>query len=216
MKKYKKNFHEFQTEYLNTYPNALAMRKHLPNLKNKSILDVGCGSGIDLAYFSTQKPKVLAGCDISQELINIAIKNVPSAEIREESFTYLSYKEKTFDVIWSKYALNHAESILLPLLEINRVLKDNGIFLLQVTHPFRTALMSKSADYFDESNITYPISNGESILEIHRTISSWVNSITESGFRILKIEEILNRPEKEYKNGVTPSAIIFILKKDEK
>lgn len=214
--KYKKSFHAFQQAYTTKYSNALRMRNYLPPLKNKSILDVGCGSGIDLAYFATQKPKKLVGSDISIELVAIAKENVPQAEVRNDSFLYLSQKDAVFDVVWSKYALNCSYDITTPLKEIYRVLKNNGVALLQVTHPFRTVQFLETKDYFDQKTaINYPAGKDQVFIEPHHTVSSWINAIHEAGFYITLCEEILNRPKEEYSGTITPSAIIFILKKHE-
>jgi ubiquinone/menaquinone biosynthesis C-methylase UbiE len=212
--RYKSDFAKFQNVYTAKYPNTLRMRAYLPSLKGKSALDVGCGSGIDLVYFATQKPKKLAGCDISSELVEIAKKNAPEAEIQNDSFSYVSQKKEVFDIVWSKYALNCTTDINTPLKEIYRVLKKNGVALIQVTHPLRTLALLPSQDYFDDKEIIeYPISKEKTLLEPHHTISSWINAISEAGFQIIKCEEILNRPKEEYIGTITPSAIIFVLKK---
>lgn len=212
--KYKSDFAQFQSAYTTKYPNALRMRAYLPPLKSKSILDVGCGSGIDLAYFATQQPKKLAGCDLSAELIEVAKKNAPTAEVRNDTFSYISQKDNVFDIVWSKYALNCATDINAPLKEIYRVLKNDGTALIQVTHPLRTLGLLASQDYFDDKTIIeYPISKDKTLFEPHHTISSWINAIVEAGFQIMKSEEVLNRPKEEYAGAITPSAIIFILKK---
>lgn len=211
---YKKDFHTYQESYIQQYPNALRMRNLLPSLTNKSVLDVGCGSGIDMAYFLSQGAKTVAGADIAPELLTIAKDIIPNADIRDTSFNYLSWKEKTFDLVWSKYALNHADDIIIPLKEIERVLKDGGTAYIQVTHPFRTLGLLPSKDYFDDGvKISYPVVNGKEIVEPHHTIASWINAIHEAGFLIMHCEEILNRPKEEYEGTITPSAIIFVFKK---
>lgn len=212
--KYKSDFAQFQSAYTTKYPNALRMRVYLPPLKGKNVLDVGCGSGIDLEYFASQKPKKLAGCDISPELVVIAKQQVPSAEIRNDSFSYISQKNEVFDIVWSKYALNCALDIVVPLKEIHRVLKNDGTAYVQVTHPLRTLGMLDSKNYFDDKKeVEYRV-DGNTFVEPYHTISSWINAITEAGFHIVKCEEILNRPKEEYEGTITPSAIIFILKKE--
>lgn len=211
---YNSDFHDFQNDYVHKFPNALFLRNYLPSIKDKNILDIGCGSGIDLQYFKTLSPKIISGIDISDELVLIAKKNLPEAEIKVGTFLSLPWQENFFDVVYSKYALNHAEDIILPLKEIFRVSKDDSTILLQVTHPIRSLKYLKSQDYFDEKSIIkYPIDNGKEILEPHHTISSWINAVYESGFIITHCEEILNKPKEEYKEVITPSALIFILKK---
>ncbi len=55
--------------------------------------------------------------------------------------------------------------------------------------------------------------DGQVLKEPHHTISEWINAINEAGFQIEKCEEILNKPNEEYGKEITPSAIIFVLKK---
>jgi len=190
------------------------MRELLPDLVGKTVLDVGCGSGIDLEYFKAKGAAHLTGADIAQELISIAKEKLPDADIRDDSFAYLSWKDSSFDIVWSKYALSHAKDIVPPLKELWRVCKKNGIVLLQVMHPMRSASLLMSQDYFDEGTaIKYPLEDGKYLSEPHHTVAGWINGITESGFDIVRSEEILNRPKKDYKPPITPSALIFILKK---
>ena len=211
---YKKDFHIYQESYIQQYPSALRMRKLLPPLTNKCVLDVGCGSGLDMKYFISCGVKMVAGADIAPELIAIARENIKNADIRDTSFDYLSWKEKSFDIVWSKYALNHSDNITIPLKEIERVLKDDGAAYIQVTHPFRTLGLLPSQNYFDDGmKISYPVVNGKEITEPHHTITSWINGIHEAGFSIAHCEEILNRPKEKYQGIITPSAIIFVLKK---
>lgn len=210
---YKKDFHKFQQSYITQYPGALKMRQYLPSLKGKSILDVGCGSGIDIEFFKEQGAATIAGVDISKELTDIAKESNPKADIRNEDFSYLSWKENTFDIVWSKYAISCATDITTPLKEIARVCKDSGTVLLQVTHPIRTLPLISSHDYFDEIEIEYPTTDGKILREPHHTLASWINAIIEAGFQIELCEEVINRPKNEYVGTITPSVIIFILKK---
>lgn len=211
---YKTDFHSFQETYTNKYPNALKMRNYLPSLNGKAILDVGCGSGIDITFFKEKGAEQIAGADISKDLIKIAKEKNPFADIRNDTFSYLSWKNNSFDVVWSKYALNCTTDIISPLKEIFRVCKKDGVVLLQVTHPFRTLPLLESKNYFDEgTEIDYPTTDGKVLKEPHYTIANWINTISEAGFRIVKCEEIINRPIEEYVGEITPSAVIFILKK---
>lgn len=210
---YKKEFHKLQKEYITSYPNALRMRSYLPSIKNRDILDVGCGSGLDLTFFKQMGADKVCGNDISKELLMVAKDAHPDLDIRNDSFNYLTWKDNVFDVVWSKYAINCSNDITLPIKEMYRVCKDGGITLLQVTHPLKTLSLLKSKDYFDHSVVKYPLTDGVVLEEPHHTMADWINAIIESGFTIIKCEEILNKNKSEYKDMIVPSAIIFILKK---
>ena len=212
--KYKKDFDQFQKNYLQLYPEAASMRKLLPVVAGKKVLDIGCGSGLDLEFIKSQQGAILSGIDASPELIDIVKQKFSNADIRLGDFNYLPWGSNEFDVVWSKYALQHATDVMVPLQEIYRVIKTGGTVLLQVTHPMRTAGMLQSKNYFESGvTINYPTVDKKIITEPHHTLTEWVNAIIQAGFTIEKVEEIVNRPIHEYKGPVSPSAIIFILKK---
>ena len=78
----------------------------------------------------------------------------------------------------------------------------------------RTLTFLKSRNYFDQGTvIDYQTIDGKILKEPHHTFAEWINGITEAGFTIIKCEETINRPTEEYVGEITPSAIIFILKK---
>jgi ubiquinone/menaquinone biosynthesis C-methylase UbiE len=211
---YKNNFHTLQKKYTDKYPNSLKMRSYLPDLSKKKILDIGCGSGLDMEFFKLLNAESISGTDISPELLSIAKQRVINADIRNDNFSYLSWKNETFDVVWSKYALQHAENIETPLKEMSRVCKKGGIILLQVTHPLRTFEFLPSKNYFDSGKeINYPMQDGSIIKEPHHTLSEWINNIIAAGFIIIKCDEIINKPAEEYNGLVSPSSFIFKLKK---
>jgi ubiquinone/menaquinone biosynthesis C-methylase UbiE len=183
-------------------------------LVNKKILDVGCGSGLDLEFFAAMGSKALAAIDSSDELIKLVKEKFPNNDIHTGDFNYLPWNKNEFDLVWSKYAIQHANDITVPLQEMFRVLKQGGTAYLQVTHPMRTAGMLTSKNYFDNhAPVHYPTIDGKIITEPHHTCADWMNAIIEAGFAIEKVEEIINRPMSEYKGPISPSAIIFILKK---
>lgn len=214
--KYKKDFDDFQNKYTKKYPTANTMRNILLDtlmIRGKRLLDVGCGSGIDLEFFSKEKAKVY-GIDISKELVNIAKQRLLESEIVEGSFNYLSWKNNFFDIVWSKYALQHDKDISISLNEIYRVLKKDGKVFLQITHPMRSSEFLRDKNYFKDGEIiNYPTIDGKIINEYHHTLSEWIKTLLNIGFEIINFEEILNRPLDEYKGKVSPSAIIFVLKK---
>ena len=213
--KYKKDFDAFQKNYIATYPAASRMRELFPvQLINKKVLDIGCGSGLDLEFLASKDPKILAAVDASSDLVQIVKEKFPNKDVHVGDFNYLPWNKNEFDLIWSKYAIQHADDVTVPLQEMYRVLKQGGTVFLQVTHPLRTTGMLASKNYFDSKTfIHYPTMDGKLITEPHHTFAEWINAIVQARFSIEKIEEIINRPIHEYKDPISPSALIFILKK---
>lgn len=104
-------------------------------LKNKTILEIGCGSGLGakiiLKYFS---PRKIIATDLDPRQITIAKKNVQTKEIifEKADAIKLSYKDKSFDAVFDYGVIHHIPT---PewrecLDEIYRVLKPSGIVFL--------------------------------------------------------------------------------------
>jgi len=56
------------------YVTLPSFQKITPNVKNKSVLDLGCGDGFFTRLLAKQKPSEIIGIDISKELINKAVE----------------------------------------------------------------------------------------------------------------------------------------------
>ncbi len=53
------------------------IRKMLPDLTNKKVLELGCGYGENCLYFLDKGASYVLGTDISENMINIAQKKGP-------------------------------------------------------------------------------------------------------------------------------------------
>lgn len=70
------------------------------------VLDVGCGSGVKSKYLSEHGLKVI-GIDISDKLLDIARREIPSIEFRELSMYDLDSMQETFDGVFAQASLLH-------------------------------------------------------------------------------------------------------------
>lgn len=107
------------------------LEKFTALLKPKAkILDAGCGFGRDLLYLSNKRFDTY-GMDASKELLRLAKKRVPQANIQLADLrNKFPFENDFFDGIWARNSLHHLESkdIQNALIEIERILKPNGIF----------------------------------------------------------------------------------------
>jgi 2-polyprenyl-3-methyl-5-hydroxy-6-metoxy-1,4-benzoquinol methylase len=74
----------------------------------RTILDVGCGSGDNLAGLAALKRYDLAGTDISKEALQLAQQRVPSARLLELNVEHDALSEQ-FDLVVSVQVLEHIE-----------------------------------------------------------------------------------------------------------
>ena len=101
--------------------------------RGESLLDVGCGSGIDLLVASQYIGETgrVCGVDITPQMRELAEINVRSAglknvEVREGSAESIPYEDNAFDIVISNGVLNLSTQKELAFLEIFRVLAPGG------------------------------------------------------------------------------------------
>ncbi|AIJ05324.1 Methyltransferase [Methanocaldococcus bathoardescens] len=92
------------------------------------VLDIGCGTGEQLKILNKA-----VGLDISIEMAKIANKKTNKLIVVANA-EFIPFKNKSFDKAISFFgALNHC-NINRALREVNRVLKDNGVFIFTVAN----------------------------------------------------------------------------------
>jgi ubiquinone/menaquinone biosynthesis C-methylase UbiE len=112
------------------YPFVL---KKLDYLTYHSILDVGCGTGTILSAIAKRKDDgvILAGIDISPEMIRVAKKHMEEkADLRVGDAEDLPWKDNSFDVALCLYSFHHYTHPQKALSEINRVITQGGQLIL--------------------------------------------------------------------------------------
>ena len=98
----------------------------LGGITDKSeILELGCGTGLfSKKVYDKTKAKITA-IDISEDLLEQAIKKVPHIDFKIEDAMNLSFKANSFDCVYGSSVLHHL-NLDEALKEIRRVLKPNG------------------------------------------------------------------------------------------
>jgi ubiquinone/menaquinone biosynthesis C-methylase UbiE len=96
------------------------------------ILDAGCGSARDAAYFIKQGRKAV-GIDVSAGLLTEAHKLHPEVPTQVMDLLEITFPDQTFDGIWCKATLLHIERKDIPQIfdSFHRILKENGHLFIQ-------------------------------------------------------------------------------------
>lgn len=118
---------------------------YLPQLVNfdgyrdKDLLEVGCGVGIDLVRFAGGGAKV-TGIDLSPVSIDLARKNFNqrglSAQLRVMNGEKMQFEPESFDVVYAHGVLQYTAHAPQMVAEIWRVLRPAGTAILMVYNKF--------------------------------------------------------------------------------
>jgi SAM-dependent methyltransferase len=105
------------------------------NLKNKELLDAGCGTGW-FTKKAIEKEAIVTSVDIAPKLVALTKEKNPSTNAVEASILLLPFVDNTFDYIISSDVIEHTHDPYKATKELIRVLKPGG--KICITVPNRT------------------------------------------------------------------------------
>jgi ubiquinone/menaquinone biosynthesis C-methylase UbiE len=171
-----------------------ALMKLIPN-STKTLLDIGAGRGIVSYAFAKNNIKVTAlEPDSSDDVGAGAIRTIAANHnlpitIVETFGETLPFENDSFDVVYVRQVLHHANDLALFCKEVNRVLKPGGLFIATREH-----VLSKEEDLqaFLNSHLLHHLYGGEHAY----TLTSYLNCLNGAGLNLQKIlnpfENVIN------------------------
>lgn len=180
------------------------LQKLLPDFKQKTVLDLGCGYGWHCIYAAQNGAQNVIGIDISEKMLNVAQtkNNDPVIEYRKAAMEDLVFPESHFDVIISSLAFHYIQDFKELAVNISHWMKPGGTLVFSVEHPVFTAYGTQDW-YYDELGeiLHFPVDNyyyegkreavflGEPVIKYHRTLITYLNTLLNNGLVIEHIVE---------------------------
>jgi len=205
------------------------LAEYINQSDNIKLLDFGCGDGSFIKNLN--RSIEISLYDISSKALVEAKANLKEYNVK----TYFSFNEipnDNFDYIILSLVLMTIDSkneIVNILNKIYNSLNQNGTLLIAITHPcFRNYVYSTfQTDYSKSKNFNY-FNDGEkfevflrdnkktvSFFDFHWSLSTTINLLIESNFKIKKIEELKDESSgagKYFNSNFSPYMIIKCLK----
>jgi 2-polyprenyl-3-methyl-5-hydroxy-6-metoxy-1,4-benzoquinol methylase len=154
--------------------------------KAKTILDIGCGNGISAINFAQKGYYVTAVEPDSSETVGAgairALKktlNLDNIEIFEDFAENIQFDRNSFDIVYVRQAMHHANHLNNFIGECVRVLKPNGLLLTIRDH---VILDDKDKSWFFEAHPLHKFYGGENAY----TTLQYRQAIKNAGATILK------------------------------
>lgn len=210
-------YEELRKENKNKNANDLIeipnFRKLVPDVKNKSILDLGCGYGENDKYYKEQGAKYVLGTDISYKMLELAEINnkKDGVEFMKIAMEDISSINQKFDIIISSLAFHYIKDFDKLIEDCYNLLNDNGYLVFSQEHPITTCIKytehvkeghtiidDKYFGLFSDYNRSGKRTKewfGEEVIKYHRNFEEIINTLINKGFMIDKILEPI--PSKE-------------------
>jgi len=176
----------------------------LPDVRNKRVLDLGCGFGWHCRYAQEHGAQNVVGIDLSVKMLERAHASTHTAGIEylRCAIEDIDFAANQFDVVISSLALHYVESFDRVCQKVHHCLTPNGMFLFSVEHPIFTTLPTQSWYHGPNGERLYwPVDNyqeegrrqtnclTENVIKYHRTLATYVNTLIDSGFLLKRLEE---------------------------
>lgn len=110
---------------------TFTIKKLLKASDGDIVLDIGCGSGVQIMTLKIDLPKFVIGTDISLDALTYAkTKNIPNSEFVQCDAQYLPFKNYSIDKIICAEVLEHLPHPDQMINETYRILKNNGSIVI--------------------------------------------------------------------------------------
>jgi ubiquinone/menaquinone biosynthesis C-methylase UbiE len=201
---------------LDDAPEWPALRAMLPDLRGRTVLDLGCGFGWFCRWARENGATRVLGIDVSEKMLTRARDTTPDAAISytQADMERLELSPASFDLVYSSLALHYIANLDGLLSEVHRSLVEGGSLVFSVEHPIYTAPTDPHWFVDAEGRKVWPVDRyldegprstdwlARGVIKQHRTVATYLNLLARSGFTLSQVEEwgpteaqIASRPE---------------------
>lgn len=122
--------------HVNNYPYDWVVSttfQNISNFKNKSVLELGCGTGNNLKFFNDLNFNKIVGIEGSETAIKLARKIINNKFVKliNKDFTKINLGNNIYDLIVDRGSITHnpKKNLSLLLNRIEKSLKKDGVFM---------------------------------------------------------------------------------------
>lgn len=183
---------------------AISLRETLQNLKFKSCLEIGCGTGKNTEWLVTKADKIVA-VDFSERMLAVAKNKINSPKVEFiqadilEAWNFTS--GRLFDLVTFSLVLEHIQELELIFQKVKEVTDDNAYVYIGELHPFKQYGGSK-ARFETETGL-------EIVTCFNHNISDFTQAAQNAGFHIVLLQEYFDENDR---NSI-PRILTLVLKK---
>jgi SAM-dependent methyltransferase len=181
-------------------------------LQNARVLDLACGEGYQTRFLAPLGPRTITAVDISSSLIDVARDRFEAANVSfrvDDARSLETIDDASLDVVVSQMAMMDIADHVSTFAAVRRVIAPDGVFLFSLLHPCfqsptnipegqESFLLDDQGERIAVLTWRYAseghyMSGGTGVRgtmgSYHRMLSTYVNDLQSSGFRLDRLEE---------------------------
>ncbi|TKT80404.1 class I SAM-dependent methyltransferase [Aquamicrobium sp. LC103] len=180
-----------------------AIRAILPDMKDKRVVDLGCGFGWFCRWARRRGAAHVLGLDLSENMIARARTDTddPAVEYAIADLEALELPEGAFDFAYSSLAFHYVEDFDRLARTVHRALRPAARFVFTIEHPIYMAPTHPGWVTAADGRRTWPVDGysiegprvtdwlAKGVVKHHRTIGTTLNTLIANGFTIHHVEE---------------------------
>jgi len=184
-------------------PEWPALRALLPDLRGKTVVDLGCGYGWFCRWAAEEGAAGVLGIDVSEKMLARAKATSADSVISyvQADLEELELGGRSFDVAYSSLALHYVKSLGHLLATVHRSLVSGGRLVFSMEHPIYTAPRHPEWVTDTDGRSKWPLDGylaegprtvdwlAPGVHKQHRTIGTIVNLLIGLGFTLMHLEE---------------------------
>jgi SAM-dependent methyltransferase len=184
-------------------PEWPALRALLPDLRDRRVVDLGCGFGWFCRWADQQGAAEVLGLDVSHKMLERARATTQSSRIRYQraDLEQLQLPAASYDLAYSSLTLHYIEHLADLFATVHRALAAGGRFVFSAEHPIYTAPARPGFVEDAAGGRIWPLNQyarqgpritdwlAKGVVKQHRMLGTTLNLLIQTGFTITHVEE---------------------------
>lgn len=210
-------YHDNREKASNDVTELPAILELLGDLKNKQILDMGCGLGKHAKEFIKRDANV-TGYDASEKMIRITQEYCKGkGNFFRSTHETASFEPDSFDVCNASYSINYSKGLEIIFKNVHSWLKPKGIFTFSIPHSVWLLKRTENMDYSKPHKIWIKMSSYDvEVFNHYHPLDSFIQLTNKYNFKLLNlIETTISRKHKNWSEDKyrLPNAYVFKMQK---
>ncbi|MBX9295665.1 class I SAM-dependent methyltransferase [Chromobacterium piscinae] len=184
-------------------PEWPALRAMLPDLRGKSVADLGCGYGWFCRYASEAGASEVLGIELSEKMLARARELTRGGNIhyQQGDLERLVLPEQGLDLVYSSLTLHYLPDLDPLFAAAHRALRPGGWLVFSMEHPIHTCPSVQQWVNDREGRRSWAVNGyqaegrrvsnwlADGVVKYHRTLGATLNALMAAGFALRHVDE---------------------------